>query len=289
MPQNPKLLMPTYAQAGDVVVTPHNPDLVRVVADRPRLKGKRYNLVTPFAGKGFCFSRYLAGLRRLPLGQAHFVWLDNSNDAGFRRRLMAALDELADSWTLVEDRNPPRTVETTAQYAEICWRCHCVYQELYERRICDLPLCLNVEDDVELPDVAWERLTRVLADHPQVGTVVGSCASRRLRDDTACLPIAFNFVRREEIGGLARVSVVDQRLVQARELGVELIGAAHMGLWLTRTALIGKLGMPAEADGLRAQDLVWGYQLNRSGHRFAIDWSVKTRHYYQHRGRTLWV
>src|SRR5690606_9973626 len=117
-------------------------------------------------------------------------------------------------------------------------------------QIADLPLSLNVEDDVELPARTWERLTYVLDEFPIVGTVVGSCSSRRMKDTEATHPIAFNFVREETIGGVETVKVVTSRLVEEKPLGIELIGAAHMGCWLTRTPLIREIGMTVGIDGM---------------------------------------
>lgn len=279
MPVNPRLLVSTYAQRAEPDEVAHDPDRVRLVDQRLNLRGKRYNLVTPFAGKPF-FREYLRGLDRLPLRQAHFVAYDNSNSPRFRQQLTAAIAARFDSWTLVEDRNPPVTAERTTDYARISWRCHKLYQDLYERRIERLPLCLNVEDDTELPAGTWERLNTALNLDATIATAVGVQCSRRMADDTACLPMAWNFLQQTTIGGDGAVSVVDQRIVHPKPCGIEPIGAAHMACWLTRTPVIRRLGMAYGWDGINAQDLCWGYALNTSGYRMVIDWSVRTRHYY---------
>lgn len=266
----------------------HDDSLVRIVCEKKRCKGKRFNLVTPFAGKAFCFTDYMRGLRRLPLADAHVVWWDNSNDPAFQKKLLRTLKDNFDSYMLVEDKNRQHTVETTTEYAKISYRCHRIYKTLHEHMTCpDIPLTVNIEDDVEVPAGTWERLTGVLDTYPEVGTVVGSCRSRRLKDRTAHVPIAFTFERSQSIGGDGEIKVRDRRLVQEKTFGLDAIGAAHMGCWFTRTNLIRRIGMNFGVDGVFGQDLCWGYQLNLAGHKFVIDWSVKTEHYYQLNGEKL--
>lgn len=280
MPVNPRKLTAAYARRAEPEdEIAHDPDLVRVVAEQRALRGKRYNLVTPFAGKPF-LREYLRGIDRLPLRAAHAVWYDNSNSPAYQARLKRELTARFDSWTLVEDRNPQFTAERTTDYARISYRCHRLYADLYETRIAPLPLSLNIEDDTEIPDGTWSRLNTALELDPQIATAVGVQCSRRLLDDTSGMPMAWNFIRQETLGGDGAVEVVDQRIVRPKPVGIEPIGAAHMACWLTRTPVIRELGMTYGWDGINAQDLCWGYALNTSGYRMVIDWSVRTRHYY---------
>ena len=303
MPQNPRLMKAVYAQrAADEFL--HNPDLVRVVrVKRPaypasafgprlppqRVRGKTFNLVTPFAGKPF-LAQYLRGLDRLPLAQAHGVFYDNSNSPQFRARLEREVLPRFDSYTLIEDRNPQFTAERTTDYARISYRCHRIYQYLYETAIAGgLPLCLNIEDDTEVPAGTWERLNAALALDPKIATAVGVQCSRRMADETRCLPMAWNFARTEIVGTEEPAEVVDQRLIAPKSMGIETIGSAHMACWLTRTPVIQKLGMAYGWDGVNAQDMCWGYALNTSGYRMVIDWGLRTRHYYKEGRKTLFV
>jgi hypothetical protein len=268
---------------------PHDETLVRVVDKRPMLRKKRFNLVTPFAGKAYCFRQYLRGIRRLPLKDAHPVFYDNSNSPAFRNRLTGLLKEF-DSYTLIEDTNPHFTVETTQDYARICNRCHSIYETLYATSINRrLPLSLNVEDDVEVPANAWGELSRTLDDYRGVGSVAGSCRSRRMNDDTACYPIAFNFERREQVGGDRRVRAVDSRLTEEKPFGVEPVGATHFGCTLFRTNVVRDVGMPMGTDGVRGVDLCFGYSSNLAGYGVAMNWDVKTKHYFKANGKVQYV
>jgi hypothetical protein len=265
------------------------PELIRVVRRRPRLRGRQFNLVTPFAGKTYCFGEYLRGVRRLPPERAHAVWYDNSCDAAFRRRLERALARHFRSYTLIEDRNPPRTIETTSDYARVDRRVVQIYRTIMHELIEPLPLVFVVEDDVEVPAGGWERLVRILDENPTVGTAVGVMNSRRIVGDLTGAPVAWNIERVESIGGDWSARAEMRRIVSEKPYGVELIGAAHTGCWLTRTNVIKKLGIRGGHDNVSFVDQTWGYRLNLAGHRMAIDWSVKARHYFLENGRKQWV
>lgn len=279
-----------FHRQPDIDPLPHFDELVKVVDDHPSLDGKTFNLVTPFAGKDFCFKDYVNGIRRLPLEKAHAVLYDNSNDRLFREKLNSLARNEFDSYTIIEDRNENKTVENTEEYGLICHRCYKIYDTIMANHIKSaLPLTMIVEDDVEIPEDTWRRLNYVLEDNPKIATVVGSCSSRRMNDATATVPIAFNFERTEQVGGGGGVKVSDKRLLNSKEYGVELIGSAHMACWLSRTDVIKEIGMRHREDNIPGVDLNWGYVLNLSGYLMAIDWSVKTKHYYVSGGKKEYV
>lgn len=268
------------AGSADAGLAPDREDLVRVVLDRPRLARKSFALVTPFAGKAFCSGDYLRGIRRLPLKQAHAVWYDNSRSPQFRRRLLAALERYFDSYTLIEDTNEPYTVERTDDYRRIDERVYRIYRRLLEDHLCDLPFTFVIEDDVEVPANAWPRLVRIVEEDPRIGTAVGSMNARRIVGDHSGAPVAWVIDRRQQIGGDWQAQVTMQRIMVEKPAGVELVGAAHTGCWLSRTSVIRKLGVRFRHDGVSFVDQTWGYRLNLAGYRMALDWGVKTRHYY---------
>lgn len=294
MPQNNRLLKGAYASASPLgEEIPHNPGLVSIVEERRKLRRKSFFLVTPFAGKDF-LKEYLRGIDQLPLAQAHFICYDNSNSNSHRAKLRSLIADRFDSYTLIGDRNPQFTVEKTDEYRLICHRAHCIYEHIYETvlpTLPRLPLALNVEDDIELPAEAWPRLNAALDIDPQgrIATAVGVARCRRLKDVVGGEVIAWNFVRQERIGGDFCTELADRELIPLKEAGIELIGSAHMGVWLTRTAVIRKIGMPVGLDGMWAHDMCWGYHLNRSGYRMAIDWSVRARHYFKDGKKTCFV
>ena len=84
--------------------------------------------------------------------------------------------------------------------------------------------------------------------------------------------------------GDGAVMVTSARIMVPKQLGVDMIGAAHMGCWLTRTKLISQIGFNYNVDGVRGQDLCWGYELNRAGYRMAMDWSLQAKHYHLNDG-----
>lgn len=282
---------PGYNQA-DVPTRfiPHDPSKVVVVEHKKvrRRHKPMFNLVTPFIGKTFCFRDYVKGIKTLPLAEAHAVFYDNSNDAAFRKRLEKLARDHFKSYTIIADTNENFSIEKTEDYAMISWRCHNVYKTIYRDFIEDVPLCLNIEDDVEIPDTSWLKLHRLLEENTAVGTAVGSCSSRRLNDSTACLPILFDITVQENITTGER-KAISHRLVKPKPFGTEIVSASHMGLWMTHTHLIDQIGMQWDTDGLLANDICWGYNLSRAGYKVAVDWSVKTKHYFKHNGKKCHV
>lgn len=280
MGKRERILRPLYGDLSEVVRLEHNPRLVKVVKRVGSPRGKKFNLVTPFAGKTKILPHYLDGIHQLPHRDAHAVFYDNSNSFMFGRRLRRVLSNSFGSYVLIQDKNKHFTAESTDDYAKISYRCHRVYKEIYENQIDkSLPLCLNVEDDVRVPGGAFPGLSKLLKDDEQIKTAVGRCHSRRLQDSTACMPIAWNFERVQDVGGAGEARAVDHRLKEAKTWGTELIGSAHMGLWLTETEVINELGMDYGFEGVYANDMCWGYKLNLAGYRMAIDWGLHARHY----------
>lgn len=265
------------------------PDAARVVVQRRALRGKRLQLVTPFAGKAFCLADYLRGIRRLPLRRVHATWYDNSCDRNFRRRLVRALESHFASYTLIEDRHPPATIETTDDYGRVDDRVCAIYRCILENHLERLPYVLVVEDDVSIPACTWERLERVLSEEPSIATVVGSMNARRIAGDLHGAPVAWTMERVETIGGDWSVRAQLKRMIVEKPLGIELIAAAHTGCWLTRTSVVKQLGIRQREDAISFVDQVWGYRLHKAGLRMAIDWSVKTRHYYMQDGNKKYV
>jgi hypothetical protein len=281
-------------EVGDIYSpdpVPHRSDLVEVEFDHRKLKGKEFALTTPFSGKKFCFGSYMRGLNRLPLSKAHAVWYDNSNSKTFGKKLRNTLKENFDSYTLIKDANDPYTVDASCyEYPTIVNRMRGIYTSLLADNTPDLPLTLNVEDDVEVPDNA-DRLWSIMDNYPEVGTVVGHQLSRPVKDWKGNAPIAVNFEKIQYIGGPnSNTPKVDVQWIEdKRDFGIEPVGGAHMGLWLTRTPIIKKVGFGGDVDGIIGLDLYWGYKLNLAGYKMLIDWSVKAKHHYLKDGKACYV
>ena len=271
----------------------HDPNLVRVVEEkRPIFGRKRFSLVSPFCGKRPEFQKYLLSLSRIPTDRAHAVFYDNSGDAEFQAKLKDTLRRKFSSYRLVEDRNPPQFVNfaeppSNNRMRLITKRIADVYGHLYQHHVPRTsPRVLNLEDDVEIPADAWERLNRVLDDEQRVGTVIGTCCDRRLDYGARGRPIAFDF--RVE-GRVAERSPESVKLVPVPDLpfGCTPIGAGHMGCWLTRTETLDTCPMgESELYGIHGHDLVWGWRLHEAGWSVANDWSVRCRHWFM-RGRAM--
>jgi len=264
----------------------HDESLVSVLREQTS-PGRDVNLVTPLAGKGYCFSRWRKSLAKLPMDRCHVLVYDNSNNVRFSNKVDQFCASELESYTLVKDTNSRCSLEQSRDWVKVGNRCRAVYGQIYNKLIDQRrPLCLNLEDDIGVPDNAWQKLyAQIQTD--DVGTVIGQCNDRRAYVDTGQKrTIAVNFKVDEIIGQESSLSV-ETWPVMVREFGVEQIGAGHMGLWLTKTETIRELGMGHQFGELRGNDINWGLAINRAGWKFAVDWSVKLDHYFQRDGKVL--
>lgn len=270
----------------------HDDALVRVVKRVGRTR-KKYAVVCPHAGKTFCFTKFQQTLRQLPLDECHVLLYDNSR-CGKHRALLVELAGTLPSYTMVEDLNPPESIESTADFHRIVARCSAVYQNIYENHLpAKSDFVVNLEDDVLAPKGGFARLQNVLEVYPTVGTVVGNCRDRRVVVTTGEYePIAVNFLKTSRLGGTSGGPSYAVQAVVEQEFGVEAIGAAHMGLWLSRRECVDAVGMRTEPsrEGMPlGHDIQYGLRLNEAGWKFAVDWSVKLDHYFQQDGKVMSV
>lgn len=235
-------------------------------------------LITPFAGKKYCFKEYLRGIKQLPLDQMYGIWYDNSNDIQFRKKLIATGKKLFAHFTLLIDDTPPMVVETTQEYQDISWRCHQIFRTIQEY-VPDVENTLIIEDDTEPPKDGVEKLHNVLAMDKRIATAVGNVCSRRLKDRACGIPILWHYTV-EQTYPANGTRVTESRLVKKRDLGIELIGASHTAFWLTRTKVLKKLGFRWYEDGVKANDQVWGYRVNKAGYLMAVDHSILCKHWW---------
>jgi len=268
----------------------HDPDLVEFV-ESVDVTGEvaDIQLISPFAGKTFCFNQWKQSIAKLPLGRVHATLYDNSNNPHFHDELKEFARTHLPQYTLVRDSNQVQTIESTANYQQIISRCSQVYDHIYTNLI--LPSCdliLNLEDDIGIPDGSFEKLEHTLRSDKQCATVIGRCRDRRvaIRGDKP-QSISVNFEKKLRLGGLPN-EAVEVQWAPERDWGIESIGAGHMGLWLSRADVVRELGMKTEPrEDVLGHDIQWGLRVNESGRRFAIDWSVTLEHYYQKAGETL--
>jgi hypothetical protein len=257
----------------------HDSELVRVVKEHKKPR-RKYTVVCPHAGKAFCWTDFVKSLHQLPIEKAHVLLYDNSTNAKQMERLVNLTKDLP-SFTLIQDLNPPSTIEITKESDRLIDRCCQVYEEIYERYVPKTDFYINLEDDIGIPDGGFERLEWVLGDQ-DVGTVIGDCIDRRRKvyEDVE-QSIVCNFIEQRQIGGLGTEDVLVE-MVDSRPSGIEHVGAGHMGLWLTRREAIEATGMKTDLQSRdMGQDIQYGLRLNRAGWRFAVRWDVKLRHFYK--------
>lgn len=243
-------------------------------------------LTTPFAGKSWCFRDYARGISHLPLRRMKAIFYDNSCKKEFTRKLLDFGKAHFADFTLLIDKTPPQTIESTTDYAKISWRCHQIYRTLQEH-LDESEYMFNVEDDVELPPDTYKKLLGAFNMSPRVGTVVGSVCGRRLKDRGFKVPVVWKYTVTHTYPQNG-TQVRDSRIMEERPFGLETVGGTHMACWMTKTALIKKIGFKWYEDGLQANDQVWGYRLNKAGYFPVIDWSIKCKHYWKVNGKKGW-
>lgn len=277
--------------SGMVMSLPeHDASLVEVVEEQDALGGVAdIQLISPFAGKTFCFGKWQQSLDTLPLERVHATLYDNSNDPVFHERLKEYARQKLPAFTLVRDSNMVQTIESTANYRQIIHRCSQVYEHIYTNLL--IPSCsliLNLEDDIGVPEGSFEKLEHTLKSDNQCATVIGKCRDRRVAvRGNKPQSISVNFQKIIQIGG-APSEKVEIEWAPEREWGVEQIGAGHMGFWLSRASAVRELGMKTSSrQDVLGHDIQWGLRVNEAGQRFAIDWSVDLKHYYQKAGEIV--
>lgn len=245
-------------------------------------------LSTPFAGKEYCFEDYCRGIENLDWDKKdiYYIAIDNSNNKEFGAKIEKFINKMGfGEYKNCVYKEEPKTIESTDDYADVSEHCHNIYQIL-EDNLPDHPFTFNIEDDVEVPPDSLNKLMDVFDKYPKVGTAVGSCSSRRLKDRLVGHPVAWKF-KEERIFPYPDVHMNQPpdclRFTETPPFGIQIIGAAHMGCWLTKTKLIKSISFK-DLHGLGANDIAWGYKLNKSGYYFVIDWSIKTKHYWMVNG-----
>jgi len=261
----------------------HNEELVTVVREK-KARNRDINIVSPFAGKSFCFRDWAKSLKAMPVDRAHVLVYDNSNSKTFGRKLDEFCKKELAAYTLCRDTNPHLTMEFSNNWTAIGKRCRAVYGIIYNELVDQKRTwCLNLEDDIGAPNDSWEKLSFIMKDE-SVGTAIGKCIDRRgLNDRGVRLPIAVNFTRTQTIGptGIKAEPRIELEHIPEKDYGVEAIGGGHMGLWLTRTEAIRSLGMGHQFGEIVGNDMNWGYAINEAGWKFAHDWSIHMKHYYK--------
>ena len=211
----------------------HDEDLVSIIREKKRPR-KDINLVTPLAGKTYCLGKWKESLKQLPMDRCHVLVYDNSNNARFSKKIDQFCRKQLDSYTLVQDTNSRCSLEQSRDWVRVGNRCRAVYGQIYNSLVDHKrPLCLNLEDDIGVPDAAWDKLYHQVQNE-DVGTVIGQCNDRRAYVDSGVKrTIAVNFKIEEKIGQNGKLSV-ETSPVTVRDFGVEQIGSGHMGFWLTQ-------------------------------------------------------
>ena len=114
------------------LVASHDESLVSILREKKKV-GRDINLVTPLAGKGYCFSRWKKSLAKLPMERCHTLVYDNSNNVRFSSKVDQFCKSELDSYTLVSDTNSRCSLEQSRDWVRVGNRCRAIWWTIADR------------------------------------------------------------------------------------------------------------------------------------------------------------
>jgi len=247
-------------------------------------KPQKTVFMMPFCGKEPMIPITQRSLRSLPTGEIQFVIYDNANDAEFTDLLNNTVCSDLPNYTFIRDTNPPASVDNHPDAMEmVVARCGQTFGSMFAHLPKTAELVGVLEDDIEVPIDGYEKLRRVLDSDDRVATAVGVSHDRRFSYGARGEPIVFDFEVLSSLGSRTRDRRIQVCRLSERDFGVEPIGAAHTGFWLSRARVVRDVGMGDYFDRstqLMGHDVLWGLHVNEAQHIMAVDWSLKCNHWY---------
>jgi len=263
---------------------PHNEERALVMQDACHLA-----VLTPFAGREWALNRYIRSLERIGWAEdrLHGVFIDNSGDEGFGKRLRAKLINACAGWRSVRfvrdmaQATPDHSNAQVGASAELRMAHNdlgAVFSRLYAqegaRLLGSLPdLVLTLEDDVEL---VGEAVVPMLLRHldPDVMAVSGVVRSRFERQGRSPAPIVYQ---------VDSEAPYRQHLLHERVDGAQDVGGTGVGCLLSRAEAWERhmpLRSSVNGDGRHQwHDVAWAADIRRAGYRWVVDWTVRTKHW----------
>jgi len=271
------------------IIAYHDEKLVSVVRENV-LPGRKLVVVSPHTNKNYCWPEFFKSITRLPLDDAHVVLYDNSQDPKVSAKLLRLANDCRSS-TLIRDLNTPLIIENVQDNLKLMKRCSAVYEQLYSM----IPktaasLIVNHEDDIQVSAAGVERMLANFSRYSEIQTAVTDCRCRRERllGGEKSAPIICNFHEVNRIGGGIETRYEFERC-KPKAFGIEAVGGAHMGFWITRRECLAEVGMKSVSiDEMEmGHDFQYGLRVNQAGGVFAVDWSVRAKHYCMIDGRKV--
>jgi len=247
-------------------------------------------LCTAFAGKKYCLPMYKEFIESILHFESNrslnwiYVIYDNSADKQFGEDIKEWADNLFGRENVIyyQDLQKPHIIENTADYALTSNKVAQNYKVIFSKLVpeCDYVFC--VEDDTTCEPDALEKLLGTLGRNPKCVTAVGSVYGRRLNDRYFGVPVVFAFKVELCYPQFVNFTTkVTSHRIPERESGEEIIGSAHIALWLTKYQVIKEMGWEVSPEVGVAGDISWGYRLWRDGKGvMMINWGVKAKHWF---------
>ena len=252
--------------------------------------------VTAWAGRTFCFDRVMPNIvAQVEPSNTHIVWLDNSKDQWFRKALLAHAEQF-ENFTLIEDVSDKFDINPYMQgpddaremaHLKLGDKIYATYEACFQQLLPSSLKTWVVEDDVEVPDDALNRMADHLGSNHNIGTVAGRMLDRRSHEAGREETVVTEYDVQMTLGTMDSFTVRARNMHEANRApyvpkwGVQIVGSTHMGCWLAHSHLIRDPGIASRCDGIIACDNSWGWRIWKEKRmRVAVDWGIHCRHHY---------
>lgn len=241
------------------------------------------DIVTLFIGRTYCIEKYLDALAILdyPKNELNLIWHDTSHNPAFSKRLTLWLKEHGDNYNSTkhilcdephyhfEDKGesmPKATQQIVEAYN------HC-------REFLTGEYMLAFEDDTIPPADGLTKLIHLVKEN-----VKAACGWNMYRPSSfgkKGQPILWNFVREETFPNESIKEMCTSACLWDKEIGtgVEMIGSGHLGFTLIDGDWVRKNPFEFLTGAIGGCDTIVGLRMMQQGYQYAVDWSLKCKHY----------
>jgi len=225
-------------------------------------------IMTPFSGRSGSIERWSESVGDISDETFLLIW-DNSNSAEFHSLLLAAVSEKTDRFCIVTDLNPSVIHESWQVRGQ---RCSAIYDAAFKllSNLLTVEHIIVIEDDIKATASTVSRLEQVFGKSG-VDCIVGDVKRREGSRESMIYRMPFTTQPDGQV-------TVEMQPMPTRQSGVELIGGAHMGLWISKADCVNRLWQHRVAANIIGADLHWGVALRMNGRSMAVDWSAKAEH-----------
>lgn len=243
------------------------------------------DVVSLFIGRHYSVNQFIEGLENLdyPKLRMRLVWHDTSHDPKFSKILLDWIEKNRSQYlniNYIECSDPHYHFEETGIYPGNTENAMKTIKDGYNHALqfCTSDYMFALEDDVVGPSDGLKKLVDITK-----GDIKASCGVTLYRPSIGIFkstPILWDIRVEETFPGegievTARATMINER----KESGIEIIGSGHLGFTLIDGDWIRENKFHVVVNGIAGCDTNIGLMLNKQGFKYAVDWSVKCKHY----------